>query len=249
LVPVVSSVELVWAPPVLTTTPGGTWVVVEFGCCSAEVDAVAFVASCDSDVALLVGDDGDDCEEDCDVDDSDVDGDASVVSAHATPYPWPVATAAPTPRATAKAPTRPTYAAAFMHIAYASSDGGAGGFAESDTHFPMAGPTGFQHAVGNIAAMTTPQPNYSTAPTPPPPQVDASGRPLSDKSKLTAGLLGIFLGSFGVGRFYLGYTTIGIAQVAVTWLTLGIGGLWPLIDAILILAGKVPDAQGRTLRD
>ena len=102
-----------------------------------------------------------------------------------------------------------------------------------------------------IAGMTTPQPHQANAPGQIPQAahaVDAAGRPLSDKSKLTAGLLGIFLGSFGVGRFYLGYTTIGIAQVAVTWLTLGIGGIWPLVDAIFILAGKVPDAQGRTLR-
>ena len=40
--------------------------------------------------------------------------------------------------------------------------------------------------------------------------VDPSGQPLSDKSKLVAGLLQIFLGGFGVGRFYLGYTNIGI---------------------------------------
>ena len=102
-----------------------------------------------------------------------------------------------------------------------------------------------------IAGMTTPQPHQANAPGQTPQAghaVDAAGRPLSDKSKLTAGLLGIFLGSFGVGRFYLGYTTIGIAQVAVTWLTLGIGGIWPLVDAILILAGRVPDAQGQTLR-
>jgi TM2 domain-containing membrane protein YozV len=102
-----------------------------------------------------------------------------------------------------------------------------------------------------IAGMTTPQPHPQNGPGPIPQSVhavDAAGRPLSDKSKLTAGLLGIFLGSFGLGRFYLGYTTIGIAQVAVTWLTLGIGGIWPLVDAILILAGKVPDAQGQTLR-
>ncbi len=81
------------------------------------------------------------------------------------------------------------------------------------------------------------------------PGFDAYGQPLSDKSKLTAGLLGIFLGSFGVGRFYLGYTGIGIAQIAATWLTCGIGGIWPLVDSILILVGKVPDAQGRTLRE
>jgi TM2 domain-containing membrane protein YozV len=79
--------------------------------------------------------------------------------------------------------------------------------------------------------------------------VDAYGRPLSDKSKLAAGLLQIFLGAFGVGRFYLGYTTIGLLQILVTWLTCGVGGIWPLIDGIMILVGQVPDAQGRTLRD
>ncbi|RMI33240.1 TM2 domain-containing protein [Nocardia stercoris] len=75
------------------------------------------------------------------------------------------------------------------------------------------------------------------------------GEPYSDKSKLVAGLLGIFLGSLGVGRFYLGYTRIGIAQIAVTWLTCGLGGIWPLIDAVMILTGKVPDSQGRPLQE
>ncbi|HZQ30949.1 MAG TPA: TM2 domain-containing protein [Mycobacterium sp.] len=79
--------------------------------------------------------------------------------------------------------------------------------------------------------------------------VDQYGRPLSDKSKLVAGLLGIFLGSFGVGRFYLGYTTLGVLQLVVSLLTCGIGGLWGLIDGIIIIAGNVPDAEGRTLRD
>jgi TM2 domain-containing protein/uncharacterized protein DUF2510 len=79
--------------------------------------------------------------------------------------------------------------------------------------------------------------------------VDAYGRPLSDKSKILAGLLQIFVGSFGVGRFYLGYTNIGIAQIAVSWLTCGIGAVWPLIDGIMILVGKVPDSEGRPLRD
>jgi TM2 domain-containing membrane protein YozV len=79
--------------------------------------------------------------------------------------------------------------------------------------------------------------------------VDAYGRPLSDKGKLVAGLLQIFLGSFGVGRFYLGYNGIAIAQIAVTWLTCGIGAIWPFVDGILILIGKVPDSNGRTLRE
>jgi TM2 domain-containing membrane protein YozV len=70
------------------------------------------------------------------------------------------------------------------------------------------------------------------------------------KSKLIAGILQLTLGSFGVGRFYLGYTGIGIAQIAVTWLTCGIGAIWPLIDGVMILTGSVPtDADGRPLKD
>jgi TM2 domain-containing membrane protein YozV len=79
--------------------------------------------------------------------------------------------------------------------------------------------------------------------------VDAYGRPLSDKSKLVAGLLQIFVSTFAVGRFYLGYTNIALIQIAVTVCTCGIGAFWPIVDGIMILMGKVPDAQGRTLRD
>jgi len=71
----------------------------------------------------------------------------------------------------------------------------------------------------------------------------------SDKSKVVAGLLQIFLGAFGVGRFYTGHTTIAILQIVVTWVTCGLGALWPFVDGILMLVGKVPDAQGRPLRD
>jgi len=70
------------------------------------------------------------------------------------------------------------------------------------------------------------------------------------KSKLVAGLLQIFLGAFGVGRFYLGYTGLGVAQILVTWLTCGIGAVWPLIDGIMIMTGSVPtDAAGNPLKD
>src|SRR5215813_10008993 len=48
-----------------------------------------------------------------------------------------------------------------------------------------------------------------------------TGMPFSDKSKMVAGLLQIFLGSFGVGRFYTGHMGLAIAQIAVTWLTCG----------------------------
>jgi TM2 domain-containing membrane protein YozV len=72
---------------------------------------------------------------------------------------------------------------------------------------------------------------------------------LSQKSKIAAGLLQIFLGAFGAGRFYTGHTSIAIAQIAVSWLTCGFGVLWPFIDGILMLSGKVTDSDGRPLRD
>lgn len=71
----------------------------------------------------------------------------------------------------------------------------------------------------------------------------------SDKSKLVAGLLQIFLGGFGAGRFYTGHTGMAIGQIAATWLTCGLGGLWPFIDGIIILVKGGTDVQGRILRD
>jgi hypothetical protein len=78
---------------------------------------------------------------------------------------------------------------------------------------------------------------------------NALGEPWSDKDKVTAGLLQIFLGMFGVGRFYLNQPGIALAQIAVAWLTCGLGYLWPLIDGIMILSGGVRDERGRPLRD
>jgi TM2 domain-containing membrane protein YozV len=78
---------------------------------------------------------------------------------------------------------------------------------------------------------------------------DPQGRPLSDKSKLTAGLLGIFLGWLGVGRFYTGHTGLGVAQLLVSVFTCFAGGLWGFIDGIIILVNGGTDAEGRVLRD
>jgi TM2 domain-containing membrane protein YozV len=70
----------------------------------------------------------------------------------------------------------------------------------------------------------------------------------SSKSRLAAGLLGIFLGGLGIHRFYLGYTTIGIIQIVVTVVTLGFGALWGFIEGIVILAGGInTDAKGLPL--
>lgn len=65
------------------------------------------------------------------------------------------------------------------------------------------------------------------------------------KSRLVAGLLQIFLGGFGVGRFYLGYGGIGAAQLLLTLFVCGVGAIWGLIDGIIILCGGVKtDARG-----
>jgi TM2 domain-containing membrane protein YozV len=80
------------------------------------------------------------------------------------------------------------------------------------------------------------------------PAVGADGRPL--KSKMTAGLLGIFLGAWGVHNFYLGNTNKGILQIVLTIVTCGIAGIWGLVEGILILTGSPnfsTDAEGRPL--
>src|SRR5512140_3523 len=77
------------------------------------------------------------------------------------------------------------------------------------------------------------------------------------KSKLAAGLLGIFLGFLGIHRFYLGYTNIAIAQLILGILgivTCGIttvaSSIWGLIEGIMILAGSIDkDAAGQPLKD
>ena len=83
------------------------------------------------------------------------------------------------------------------------------------------------------------------------PQYTGAGE---QKSKIAAGLLGIFLGAFGVHNFYLGYTGKAIAQLLITVLTCGIGGaissIWGLIEGILILTGSINvDANGVPLKD
>jgi TM2 domain-containing membrane protein YozV len=81
-------------------------------------------------------------------------------------------------------------------------------------------------------------------------------QPVGAKSKMAAGLLGIFLGAFGVHNFYLGYTNKAIAQVLLG--TLGaclavgplISGIWGLVEGIQILTGSINrDGNGNPLGD
>ena len=77
------------------------------------------------------------------------------------------------------------------------------------------------------------------------------------KSKIGAGLLGIFLGYLGIHNFYLGYNSKAVAQLLLTllgWLFFGLGPLaatiWGLIEGIEILSGYIKtDADGIPLED
>ncbi len=72
----------------------------------------------------------------------------------------------------------------------------------------------------------------------------------SYKSKLTAGLLGIFLGGLGIHNFYLGKTGIAVLQLILTIITCYIASLWGFIEGILILCGNInTDGNGYPLTD
>ncbi|MFF0498000.1 TM2 domain-containing protein [Nocardia aobensis] len=120
-----------------------------------------------------------------------------------------------------------------------------------------SGPYGYSQPYGQpvdpYAQPYAPAPGYPPAPYGMDPEApygrNMYGEPFSDKSKLTAGLLQLFVGGLGIGRFYLGYTGIGVAQLLVTLFTCGLGGIWPFIDAIMILTGKVRDPYNRPLQE
>ena len=106
----------------------------------------------------------------------------------------------------------------------------------------------------------------TSAPTPEVPQMNATMMNNSDptvsmnsasvpgKSRVVAGLLGLFFGSLGVHNFYLGRTGRAVAQLLITvlscFLLSFISGIWGFIESILILCGNVQvDGNGNPLRD
>lgn len=67
----------------------------------------------------------------------------------------------------------------------------------------------------------------------------------SDKDKMTALLLCIFLGWLGIHRFYVGKVGTGILWA----LTFGVGGIGWVIDLIQIALGNFKDNVGAPLRE
>lgn len=86
-----------------------------------------------------------------------------------------------------------------------------------------------------------------------------TGEPLSDKSKVIAGLLQLLgvVGLLGIGRLYMGQTTLGVAQlvggILITVVTCGFGYVvplvWGIVDTIVLMTGSPRDQYGRLLRD
>lgn len=59
--------------------------------------------------------------------------------------------------------------------------------------------------------------------------------------KVTAGLLAILLGGWGIHKFYLGMTTPGVLQIVITLVTCGFGAIIPLIEGIIYLTKSDED--------
>ncbi len=84
---------------------------------------------------------------------------------------------------------------------------------------------------------------------------------ISSRSRLAAVLLALFLGIFGVHRFYIGKTRTAIVMLILSifylvtvrfWgivvISLGVVGLWAFIDFIFDVSGIMNDRQGRLIK-
>lgn len=72
-----------------------------------------------------------------------------------------------------------------------------------------------------------------------------TGMPYSDRQKVVAGVLQIVI-PIGIGRFYTGHIGIGVAQLLLSLVAIGV--FWSFVDGVVMLAGHPTDPRGRPLR-
>jgi len=74
--------------------------------------------------------------------------------------------------------------------------------------------------------------------------------PTSIKSKTSTALLALFLGGFGVHRFYVEKPGTGVAMLLITISIIGapITAIWALVDLVLVLTGNFKDGHGFALK-
>jgi len=71
------------------------------------------------------------------------------------------------------------------------------------------------------------------------------------KSRKVAMFLALFplTGIFGAHRWYLGFYKLAMLQMTVTAFTLGAGYLWPCVEGVLLMNGRIEkDKEGRPLK-
>ena len=73
----------------------------------------------------------------------------------------------------------------------------------------------------------------------------------NQRSAIAGGLLGIFLGVYGVHNFYLHYTGKAVVQLilGLTIIFAPISAIWGLVEGILILTGSINvDGEGHKIK-
>jgi TM2 domain-containing membrane protein YozV len=83
-------------------------------------------------------------------------------------------------------------------------------------------------------SQTTPPTSTSTQP---------SGSQPYRRNYFIALLLSIFVGEFGIDRFYMGKIGTGLLKLV----TLGGLGIWWIIDIVLVATGNMRDKNGNTM--
>ena len=91
-----------------------------------------------------------------------------------------------------------------------------------------------QYCTNCQAPLTAASSGYQPMQSAPPGQM-TDWKALGADKKLVAGILGILVGSLGIHKFFLGYTTEGLIQIAITVVTCGAGGIVGLIEGIIYL--------------